>query len=138
MDMGGQGIHNLAPQVFHYTFLRELNIASNQLKRLPAAIGQLRLLQYFDTSFNQLTELPAELGMCVYLKTILVFNNRIRSLPTELGSLFSLEMLGIEGNQLDPGVRQEIMERGTKSLIHQFLEQAPGKLTASILIFSKF
>jgi CCR4-NOT transcription complex subunit 6 len=126
MDMSGQGLRVLTSPLFRYTFLNELYIASNKISQLPAAIGKLRLLRHLDASNNLLTELPPELGMCVYLKQLLLFDNNIRTLPNELGSLYQLEMLGIEGNPLDAGMKQEIMEHGTKSLVHHLLEQAPG------------
>ncbi|KID88267.1 Glucose-repressible alcohol dehydrogenase transcriptional effector [Metarhizium guizhouense ARSEF 977] len=125
MDMSGQGLRNLAPELFQYKFLNELFIASNKLVRLPKLIGELRQLRHLDASYNQISELPAELGMCTYLKTLLLFNNEIRDLPFELGSLHQLEMLGIEGNPLDPGWKQEIMEKGTKSVINALKEGAP-------------
>lgn len=130
MDLSGQGLRNLSVPVFRYTFLNELYIASNKLTHLPAAIGQLRQLTYLDVSFNSLTELPPELCMCTMLKTLLLFDNAVRTLPFELGSLHLLEMLGIEGNPLDPELKQEIVERGTKSLITLLREQAPRKYLA--------
>lgn len=128
MDMSGQGLRVLTAPLFTYTFLNELYIASNKISQLPAAIGKLRQLRHLDASNNALTELPPELGMCVYLKQLLVFDNGIRTLPDELGSLYQLEMLGIEGNPLDVGMKQEIMERGTRALIYHLREQAPSKL----------
>jgi CCR4-NOT transcription complex subunit 6 len=83
-------------------------------------------LKHLDVSGNQLTELPAELGMCMFLKDLLLFDNHIRSLPYELGSLYELEMLGIEGNPLDPYLKEEIIERGTKALISRLREEAPS------------
>jgi hypothetical protein len=127
MDMSGQGLRNLAPELFRYTFLNELYIASNKLTRLPKQIGELRQLRHLDASYNQITELPAELGMCTYLKQLLLFNNNIHALPTELGSLHMLDMLGIEGNPLLGEVKQEIMEKGTKSLINYLKETASRK-----------
>jgi CCR4-NOT transcription complex subunit 6 len=125
MDMSGQGLRNLAPELFRYQFLNELFLPSNKLTRLPKEIGELRQLRYLDCSFNQLSDLPPELGMCTYLKHLLLFNNNIQELPYELGSLHLLEMLGIEGNPLDPNVKQEIMEKGTKSLVNALRENAP-------------
>jgi CCR4-NOT transcription complex subunit 6 len=61
------------------------------------------------------------------MKQLLAFDNQIRTLPNELGALFQLDMLGIEGNPLDPGMRQVIMEQGTKELIKRLREEAPGK-----------
>lgn len=125
MDMSGQGLRNLAPELFRYQFLNELYIASNKLTRLPNAIGELRQLRHLDASFNQISELPQELGMCTYLKQLLLFQNNIQQLPFELGSLHQLEVLGIEGNPLEPDVKQEIMEKGTKSLVNALKEGAP-------------
>lgn len=127
MDMSGQGLRNLALELFRYQFLNELYIASNKLSRLPKQIGELRQLRHLDASYNQISELPPELGMCTYLKQLLLFNNNITELPYELGSLHLLEMLGIEGNPLDAAVKQEIVEKGTKSLITALKESAPGK-----------
>jgi CCR4-NOT transcription complex subunit 6 len=127
MDISGQGLRVLTAPLFAYDFLNELYIASNKITQIPAAIGKLRQLRYLDASNNQLCDLPPELGMCVYLKHLLLFDNELRTLPNELGSLYQLEMLGIEGNPLDSTLKQEIMEKGTKSLIHHLREQAPGE-----------
>ncbi|KAF5025119.1 hypothetical protein F66182_2820 [Fusarium sp. NRRL 66182] len=125
MDMSGQGLRNLAPELFKYKFLNELYIASNKLTRLPNAIGELRQLRHLDASYNQIVEIPPEIGMCTYLKNLLLFSNNIQQLPFELGSLHLLEMLGIEGNPLEQDVKHEIMEKGTKSLINALKESAP-------------
>lgn len=71
--------------------------------------------------------------MCTYLKQLLLFSNNITELPYELGSLHLLEMLGIEGNPLEAGVKTEIVEKGTKSLINALRESAPRE--SSILAF---
>lgn len=127
MDMSGQGVRNLSLELFdHYAFLRELYLASNKLQHVPAALGQLRSLTLLDLSHNQITDVPAELGMCTSLKQLFLFDNQIRTLPFELGSLFNLEIIGVEGNPLDQDMKQELMEKGTKSLIGLLREQAPG------------
>jgi CCR4-NOT transcription complex subunit 6 len=128
MDMSGQGLRNLAPELFRYKFLNELYIASNKLRVLPNAIGELRALRHLDASYNKIVEIPPEIGMCTYLKNLLLFNNQIHTLPNELGSLHLLEMLGVEGNPLNSDIKHEIMEKGTKSLINYLKENAPCKL----------
>lgn len=128
MDLSGQGLRVLSTALFNYTFLTEIYVASNKITHLPAAIGQLRALRHLDASNNLLKDLPPELGMCVFLKNLLLFDNQLTTLPNELGSLHQLDMLGIEGNRgLDPEIRAEVMEKGTKALIHQLRENAPGK-----------
>lgn len=126
MDLSGQGLRVLAKPLFSYDFLKELYVASNKLTVLPPSISKLRFLEYLDASNNQLQDLPPELGICVFLRQLLLFDNRITTLPHELGYLFKLEMLGIEGNPLDPALKEVIMEKGTKELIEQLLESAPG------------
>jgi CCR4-NOT transcription complex subunit 6 len=126
LDMSGQGLRVLAPPLFAYEFLQELYIASNRLTFLPAEIGRLRHLRHLDVSNNLISELPPEIGMCTNLKSLYLFNNQIRDLPSELGSLYLLDMLGIEGNPLDPSLKQEIMGGDTKSLVNRLLLKAPG------------
>lgn len=128
MDMSGQGLRHLSLELFdHYAFLKELYLASNKLSHVPPALGQLRKLTVLELSHNQITEVPPELGMCTSLKSLYLFDNQIQTLPYELGSLFNLEILGIEGNPLDTGLKQELMEKGTKSLITFLREGAKGK-----------
>lgn len=125
IDMSGQGLRVLAPALFSYTFLSELYIASNRLTSIPAGIGQLRQLRLLEASYNQIVELPPEIGMCTNMKQLYLFDNHITHLPYELGSLYHLEMLGIDGNPLQQDLKDEIMERGTKSLINLLRESAP-------------
>lgn len=128
MDMSGQGVRNLSIELFdHYAFLKELYLASNKLTHVPSAFGQLRNLTLLELSNNQITEIPPELGMCTALKQLFLFDNQIRVLPCELGSLFHLEILGIEGNPLEPDMKHLLMESGTRSLIAHLREHAPGK-----------
>lgn len=134
MDMSGQGIRNLSIDLFdHYAFLKELYLASNRISHIPPALGQLRNLTLLELSHNNIVHVPEELGMCTSLKQLLLFDNQIQELPYELGALFNLKTLGIEGNPLDPGLKQILMEQGTKSLIAQLREQAPGKSWTLIL-----
>lgn len=130
IDMSGQGLRILAPTLFRYDFLKELYIASNKLTHLPSDIGRLRHLTILEASNNLLTELPPEIGMCTNLKNLFLFDNQISTLPYELGSLYLLDMLGIEGNPLNPKLKDEIVERGTKALINTLREQAPGQYMA--------
>lgn len=125
LDLGGQGLHALSNALFAYTFLDKLYINHNKLKRLPAAIGKLKLLQLLDASSNQLAELPPELGMLTNLRQLLVFDNKLSVLPFELGSLYKLEVVGVEGNPLEDSYKQILMKEGTRSLIMNLRDNSP-------------
>ncbi len=72
-------------------------------------------------------EIPAEIGMLVNLKSLLLFDNNIRLLPFEIGYLYKLETLGIEGNPLEEGLKDEIVQNGTKALVTHLRENMAGK-----------
>ncbi|KAK0735407.1 Endonuclease/exonuclease/phosphatase [Apiosordaria backusii] len=125
LDMSGQGLRKLAKALFSYEFLVELYIASNKIAELPPDIGKLRSLKVLEASHNNLTELPPEIGMCTNLRQLLLFDNQIRDLPFELGFLHHLDMLGLHGNPLNAALKDEIMNKDTKSLVNTLLVEAP-------------
>ncbi|KAK4658132.1 Glucose-repressible alcohol dehydrogenase transcriptional effector [Podospora pseudocomata] len=126
LDLSGQGVRKIARALFSYDFLVELYIASNKITVLPPDIGKLRCLKVLEASHNELHELPPEIGMCTNLQQLILFNNHITSLPYELGFLYKLEMLGLHGNPLMNGpLKDEIMNKDTKSLINSLLVDAP-------------
>lgn len=127
MDLGGQGLRALSTGIFSFKFLKKLYLSNNNLRSVRPEIGKLRGLSHLDLSKNQLTYVPPELGMLVNLKTLLLFDNELDTLPYELGSLYQLEMLGIEGNpNLNPELKEMVIESGTKSLVSWLQDSAPG------------
>ena len=123
LDLGGQGIRAIAPQLLNYSFLTVLHLNSNRLTYVPPEIGKLTSLQHLDLSLNNIQELPIEVGMLTNLQTLLLYDNQLESLPMELGYLFKLHTLGVEGNPLDDGMRSVLIENGTKSLIAELRER---------------
>lgn len=59
---------NLSSTLWHMTSLTGLYINDNQLTQLPPDISNLVNLQYLDMSRNNLRSLPAELGELIYLR----------------------------------------------------------------------
>ena len=135
MDLSGQGLRALSPSLFmHYMFLGKLFIDNNKLTRLHPAVGHLRHLTHLDASNNQLREIPAEIGMLVNLKSLLLFDNNIRLLPFEIGYLYKLETLGIEGNPLEEGLKEEIVQNGTRALVTHLRENMAGKTILPVVL----
>ncbi|UZP34753.1 hypothetical protein NXS19_002569 [Fusarium pseudograminearum] len=110
MDMSGQGLRNLAPELFKYRFLNELFIASNKLKILPNAIGELRALRHLDASFNQIEEIPPRSECAPTLRTCTFSITTFEFCPTNWDRFTFLRCLE---------------SKGTKSLITFLKENAP-------------
>ncbi|KAK9451759.1 Endonuclease/exonuclease/phosphatase [Limtongia smithiae] len=125
LDLGGQGLRNISPNLFNYNFLDKLYLNHNRLTTLPVAIGNLGQLQYLDISGNLLTSLPTEIGMLKSLRTLLMFDNGIQSLPSEMGFLYKLEVLGIEGNPLPEAVKSLMSRDGTRGVITELRDNSP-------------
>lgn len=124
LDLGGQGMKAMAPQVFlYYPFLTSLYLNNNRLEFLPPTIGMLRQLVHLDVSQNNLTALPSEIGMLVKLKSLWAFDNNLQELPEEIGYLHQLELLGIEGNPLDEDLKSMINEDGVKPVVEYYQTQ---------------
>ena len=132
LDFSGQGLKAISQPIFNqFGFLKKLYLDHNQLHRLDPAIGQLRLLNHLDISSNNIMEVPPEIGMLVNLKTLLMFDNQINGLPMEIGHLFRLELLGIEGNPLEPEYKEHISTHGTKALISTMRDQFLGEQSST-------
>ncbi|CAN3354867.1 Ccr4p-Not complex 3'-5'-exoribonuclease subunit Ccr4 [Diutina catenulata] len=126
LDLGGQGLMNLSPKLFHYNFLESLYLNNNKLTTVPPAIKKLKSLRVLDLSHNRITEVPPELGLCFNLRYLYLFDNQIKSLPNEFGNLIELLFLGIEGNPLDMKFANIVAENGTKDLIQYLRDQRPN------------
>lgn len=61
LDLSGNQISELPPQIAEPQYLSILNLSNNQLKQLPPQIGQLQGLRSLDLSGNQLSQLPSEI-----------------------------------------------------------------------------
>ncbi|TFK53627.1 hypothetical protein OE88DRAFT_1655840 [Heliocybe sulcata] len=127
LDMGGVFIKNIPPTsgLFSFTFLTNLYLNHNALQSIPPQIAKLRHLELLDLSGNQLVTVPPEMGMLTQLKELYLFDNHIANLPPELGSLHQLQTLGVEGNPLDPSLKQIVQKEGTPALVAYLRDSCP-------------
>jgi len=100
LDLSGQGLTALPPELFQLTALTRLDLDDNQLTALPPELGQLRELTTLSLDGNQLTALPLELFQLRALKQLSLDGNQLTALPPELGQLRALMQLSLYGNQL--------------------------------------
>jgi small GTP-binding protein len=80
--------------------LTSLDLSRNQLTSLPAEIVDLKNLTELYLSWNQLTSLPAEIGELKNLTSLDLFNNQLTALPAEIGELKNLTKLDLSFNKL--------------------------------------
>ena len=75
--------------------LEELQLPSNQIKSVPAAISSLRTLRVLNLSGNQISVLPEDIGQLTSLTYLGLSSTRISELPESFGELAALEELDL-------------------------------------------
>jgi len=122
-----QGINKLPDTMNNMVYLKQVNVANNNLEALPVLDKLTRLniflmynnkitnftgvfvnsksLQAINAGNNKLVELPPELGNMVNLTTLNVNNNELTEIPSTyenlIGPGFSLRYFDISGNKFD-------------------------------------
>ncbi|MCI5212247.1 MAG: hypothetical protein D3910_26475, partial [Candidatus Electrothrix sp. ATG2] len=100
LDLDGQGLTDLPPEIGQLTNLTELQLWGNQLTYLPPEIVHLKNLRSIQLDGNNITMLPPELFQLTNLTTLHLAVNELTSLPLEIVQLTSLERLWLQDNQL--------------------------------------
>ena len=62
-----------------------LDLTGNQLTELPPEIGQLTSLTTLYLQENQLTALPEQIGQLTNLQSLDLLNNQLTALPEQIG-----------------------------------------------------
>ena len=100
LDLSGQELTTLPPEIGLLTNLTSLDLGINQLTALPPEIWQLTNLTTLDLFGNQLTALPPEIGRLTNLTTLNLAAIQLSALPPEIGRLTNLTSLDLSGNGL--------------------------------------
>ncbi len=100
LDLYGNGLTNLPPEIGQLTSLTSLDLNSNHLTSLPKEIAHLTNLKELILSGNHLTNLPQEITNLTKLTSLILSHNNLKSLPPEIAQLTSLKELVLSLNKL--------------------------------------
>ncbi len=111
--------------------LVHLSLDRNGLTELPAAIGQLNMLQTLSLKENKLTALPPTIAELNQLVTLKGSYNKLLSLPPEITRLDALEILDLHKNQISalPDDLGSMNKLYRLNLAHNALREVPESLT---------
>src|SRR5207302_593359 len=94
---------------------RSLDLSGNRLTALPPEVGQLSALTSLNLSDNRLAVLPPEIGRLSALTTLNLCGNQLTVLPPEMGDLSSTVSLHLSDNPLQEPL-PSLVARGTAQL----------------------
>ncbi len=100
LDLSGQDLQTLPPEIGRLTQLTWLNLGGNRLTEVPAAITQLTQLTSLNLHRNQLTQVPAAIAQLTQLDELYLSGNKLTALPPEITRLTQLTSLDLSENQL--------------------------------------
>ena len=100
LDLSGNQLTQLPPEITELKNLTTLNLSWNQLTQLPPEITELKNLISLDLSGNQLTQLPPEITELKNLTTLNLSWNQLTQLPPEITELKNLISLDLSKNPL--------------------------------------
>lgn len=112
------GVTSLPKCLFHFTWIKQLDLSGNQLKEVPLGIQNMIGLERLILSRNILVELPEFVGCLTKLKELdLSYNYLVKVSSSAVRTLFEkrLEVLNLERNLLPAYAEREIlMSSGSK------------------------
>jgi Leucine-rich repeat (LRR) protein len=82
------------------TELRMVNFGTNQIKRIPREIGNLREVVRFFMGNNRIKIFPESLTQCSYIDILELQKNDIRQIPKNIGDMKGLVDLSLGMNKL--------------------------------------
>jgi hypothetical protein len=101
LDLAGNAISVLPPQIEQLTQLKSLSLGDNQLDRLPDEFRNLTTLEDLALYGNQFVALPEPVSYLRQLKSLDLGDNQLTAFPEELTYNFpNLDQFRLEGNPI--------------------------------------
>jgi len=100
LDLEGQGLIELPPEIGQLTSLMELFLSENRLTSIPLEIGKLTNLTELSLRENELTAIPSEIGELFHLTFLDLSENELKAIPPEVRQLKNLAFLNLSYNKI--------------------------------------
>ena len=100
LDLSGNNLRSLPAEIGQLDNLKTLYLSGNSLSSVPAEIGQLTNLMDLYLNSNSLSSVPAEIGQLTNLMDLYLNSNSLSSVPAEIGQLTNLTDLYLSSNSL--------------------------------------
>jgi hypothetical protein len=97
--------------------ISSLDLRGNGLTSLPPEVSRLTNLTFLNLSNNDLTSLPPEVTRLTNLTDLDLGYNHLTSLPPEVGRLTNLTDLDLRNNPMLKDPPPEVLDRGTKAIL---------------------
>ncbi|XP_029900122.1 leucine-rich repeat-containing protein 57 [Myripristis murdjan] len=109
VDLSSNKIEVLPAAIGNFLQLKSLTLNSNKLTSIPSEMGKLKKLETLSLNGNQLQQLPASLNQLKALRTLCLAGNQLRDFPSGLGTLRQLDLLDLSRNRIQ-NVPAEVSE----------------------------
>jgi leucine-rich repeat protein SHOC2 len=101
LKLYGNRFDSLPSDIVEFKNLEKLYVGKNDLRYLPASIGELKKLKILSLTANKLDSLPEEIGGMESLEQLWLGQNQLKALPPSIGQLKNLKNLYVHYNWLD-------------------------------------
>lgn len=89
------------PSRISTTYMRDLNLAGNELSRLPSQANRLVSMERLDLSGNDFKTMPSAILRMKNLTYLDLSDNQLRKVPSSIRRLKNLRTLDLRGNEFD-------------------------------------
>lgn len=137
LEIASNQLTRLAAAIGKCTDLQKLNIAHNKIKTIPRSIKNLQQLSSLIANNNQINQLHADFAKCKNLRTIDLANNKLKVLPDAFCQLKQLRHLDLSHNKLTdlPDNIGQVRSLSELNLAHNTLENLPNSLGQISFLF---
>jgi len=100
LDLRNNEVNKVPNTINNLLELRDLYLASNQIRDLPKNVYTLENLRVLDVEGNQIKNISNDIDQLLRLNNLYLGYNQIRKLPEELIRLTSLRQVSLDANPI--------------------------------------